>query len=319
MNIVVLDGFTLNPGDNPWDAIAGLGKLVVHERTPDDRIIERSRDATILLTNKTPLSADTIAQLPELRFIGVLATGYNVVDVVAARQRGIPVSNVPVYATHAVAQHVFSLLLALIHKPTPHDRAIRDGQWRERGDFCFWLSPLTELHGKTFGIIGFGRIGRAVGRLARAFGMHVLAYDVAHEDSALPEGVTRMETIEEICRHSDVISLHCPQTSDNTGFVNASLLSAMKPTAYFINTARGGLVNEQDLADALKNERLAGAALDVVSIEPITDDNLLLAAPNCILTPHIAWAAREARIRLMAGTAENIKAFQSGNPINVVN
>jgi len=318
MKIVVLDGFTLNPGDNPWDDIEALGELMVYDRTPNDEIVQRAIGADILLTNKTPITAETIAQLPNLRFISVLATGYNVVNVAAAREQEIPVSNVPVYATDAVAQHVFALLLTLIHQPTLHDQAIRDGQWQSRGDFSFWLSPLSELRGKTFGIIGFGRIGQAVAKLATAFGMKVLAYDCSKQQAAFSEGITRAETIEDIFRLSDVVSLHCPQTASNTGLIGATSLSTMKPSALLINTARGGLINERDLADALKEKRLAGAALDVVSAEPISADNPLLTAPNCLFTPHIAWAAREARHRLMAGTAANIKAFLSGRPINVV-
>ncbi len=318
MKIVVLDGYTLNPGDNPWDAVAALGQLVVHERTSPSEIVARAADAEIVLTNKTPLSADTIEKLPQLKFISVLATGYNVVDTQAATARGIPVSNVPIYGTDTVAQHVFASLLYLIHRPFEHDQAIRAGQWERSGDFCFSLSPIMELVGKTIGIVGFGRIGRRVGEVAHAFGMRVMAHDVYQgQPPAYPDFQWR--TIETLFAESDIVSLHCPQTSDNAQFVNKSLLSKMKPTAILINAARGGLINEAELADALKAGKIAGACLDVVSAEPIRKDNPLLSAPRCLLTPHIGWATVEARRRLMRTTAENLAAFLHGNPTNVVN
>lgn len=318
MNIVCLDGYTLNPGDNPWDGVAALGDFTVYDRTPADEIVERATDADIILTNKTPLTAETLAQLPKLKFIAVLATGYNVIDIKAARERDIPVSNVPVYGTETVAQHIFAVLLTHIHQPAAHDQAIRDGQWAKSGDFCFWNSPLYELSGKVFGVVGFGRIGRRVAELANAFGMEVWAYDVYQENPPAYEPFA-WKSIEKLFAGADVVSLHCPQTPDNGGMVNKQLLSTMKPTAVFLNAARGGLVNEADMRDALNNDQLAFAALDVVSAEPIKEDNPLLDAKNCLLTPHIAWAAVEARTRLMATTADNVQAFIDGKPINVVN
>jgi glycerate dehydrogenase len=318
VNIVVLDGYTLNPGDNPWDEVAALGKLVVHERSAAGDIVPRAKDAEIVLTNKTPLTRQTIEQLPKLKFIAVLATGFNVVDIDAAAARGIPVSNVPVYGTDTVAQHVFASLLYLIHRPFEHDQAIRAGRWAQSGDFCFWLSPMSELAGKTMGIVGFGRIGRRVADVAHAFGMRILASDVQQNRPPDFPGF-EWRSIDSLFADSDVVSLHCPQTDDNVKFVNAALLSRMKPTAILINAARGGLINEADLADALQRGTIAGACLDVVSAEPIRPDNPLLSATRCLLTPHIAWATVEARRRLMKTTAENVRAFLGGSPINVVN
>ncbi len=319
MRIVVLDGYTLNPGDNPWDAVADQGDLEVHERTPADQIVARAAGAPIVLTNKTPLSADTISQLPDLKFISVLATGYNVVDVKAAQQRQIPVSNIPVYGTDTVAQHVFAVLLSMCHHPILHDQAVREGQWQQHeGDFCFWNKPLLELVGKKMGVIGFGRIGRRVGEVANAFGMQVLAHDVFRgEDPTYQPFAWR--SLPEVFAEADVVSLHCPQTDENAGFVNRELLNTMKSSAFFINAARGGLVTERDLADALNEGKIAGACIDVFSAEPIHDNNPLLQAKNCLLTPHIAWATVSARRRLMATTAENLAAFRKGDPINVVN
>ncbi|HMP78844.1 MAG TPA: D-2-hydroxyacid dehydrogenase [Pirellulaceae bacterium] len=318
MKIVVLDGYTLNPGDNPWTPVEQLGQLTVYDRTPIAEIVARIGDADIVLTNKTPLTAETINQAPRLKFISVLATGYNVVDVAAARARDIPVSNVPVYGTDAVAQYVLAVLLFFIHRPDEHDRAVRAGEWKRREDFSFWLRPLQELNGKTLGIVGFGRIGRRTAEMAQALGMNILAHDVQR---SAPPSYREFEwaDIETLFQRSDVISLHCPQTADNREFVNARLLATMKPSAILINASRGGLVNERDLTDALNSGRLAGACLDVVSVEPIASDNPLLAAKNCIITPHLAWAAVEARRRLMHTTAENIAAFQAGAPIHLVN
>ena len=318
MRAVVLDGYTLNPGDNPWDSLAEQVELVVHERTPDAQIIERAVEAEIVLTNKTLLTADTIAKLPKLKFISVLATGFNVVDIAAAREKNIPVSNVPIYGTDTVAQHVFAVLLTHCHNPVLHDQAIRADQWQETGDFCFWNTPLIELVGKTMGIIGFGRIGRRVGQLANAFGMNVLAYDVARANSPGYEPFAWTD-LEDVFQRSDVISLHCPQTPENTELVNLQLISLMKPAAFLINAARGGLIHEESLAQALNEGRIAGAALDVLSREPIADNNPLRHAKNCLLTPHIAWATLEARKRLMAVTVENVSAFVGGKSIHVVN
>jgi glycerate dehydrogenase len=318
MKIVVLDGKTLNPGDNPWSPVATLGELVVFDRTEPGLTIDRALDADIVLTNKVVLDQNVISQLPNLKFISVLATGVNVVDLAFARQRNIPVSNVPVYSTVSVAQHVFACLLNFIHRPEQHHRAIEDGQWQASKDFSFWLNPITELAGKTMGIVGLGRIGRATARLANAFGMAVVASSRREREPLALPGFEWLN-LEELFATSDVISLHCPQTAENVGFVNAELLSKMKPTAILINAARGGLVNEQDLADALNSDQIGGALLDVVSTEPIADDNPLLTARNCLLTPHIAWATIEARHRLMQTTADNVAAFMAGTPINQVN
>ena len=317
MKIVVLDGYTLNPGDNPWTEVEKLGDVTVYDRTPKEKIVERAREAEILLTNKTPLSADTLSQLPKLQFIGVLATGYNIVDVESARKSNIPVSNVPVYGTDSVAEYVVALVTNHFRRPALHADLVQKGEWEKSGDFSFWRTPLSELSGKCIGIVGFGRIGRRVGEIAAAFKMHVLAHDTYHGNP--PDYSFEWAELDELFSRSDVVTLHCNQTPENSGMVNKELLSKMKPTAFFVNTARGGLVVEEDLADALNNETIAGAACDVVSSEPIGRDNPLLAARNTLITPHIAWAAKEARVRLMATTAENIAAFQAGKPINVVN
>lgn len=316
--IVVLDGHTLNPGDNPWSELNALGNLQVYPRTAVDEIQERARLAEILLTNKTPLSAETLSELPQLRFISVLATGHNVVDSLAARARNIPVSNVPIYGTDTVAQFVFAMLLNWIHRPAEHDAAIREGEWERRGDFSFWLYPIWELSGKTLGIVGFGRIGRRVAELGRAFGMRVIAYNPTPRDP-LPGNGFAWSDLESVFRESDVVSLHCPQTASNREFVNAGLLRRMKPSAILINTARGTLIREQDLADALREGHLAAALLDVVAAEPIRADNPLRHAPRCLITPHLAWAAVEARRRLMQITVANVRAFLDGRPQNVVN
>lgn len=320
MKITVLDGFTLNPGDNPWTSVECLGEFTVHDRTSPDDIHQRSVDADILLTNKTPLDAAMIGQLPKLKFISVLATGFNVVDIEAAAERGIPVSNVPTYGTDSVAQHVIAVMLNMIHRPQEHSNAVRAGQWQSCADFSFWLQPMHELRGQTIGVVGYGRIGKRVCELASAFGMNVLAHNptVRHKDH-LPYDRFDFCPLEQIFRESDFVSMHCPLTRDNTGFVNAALLSVMKPGAVLINTARGQLINEADLAEALHSGRLGGACLDVASEEPIRDGNPLLAAPNCLITPHNAWATVEARRRLMQITADNVEAFISGQPINVVN
>ncbi len=318
MRVVVLDGYTLNPGDNPWDSVAALGDLTVHDRTPPEEIVERSRGADIILTNKTPLTAKTLAQLPDLKFIAVLATGFNVVDVEAARARKISVSNVPIYGTDSVAQFAIALLLHLCHHAKEHSDAVKDGEWGRRGEFCFWDFPLIELAGKTMGIIGFGRIGRRTGELAHALNMNVLASDpfASNPPDYKPFA---FKSTEEVFSESDVISLHCPQTPDNAEFVNKELLGKMKSSAFFINTSRGGLVNEADMAEALNTGQIAGAALDVVSAEPIQPDNPLLKAKNIVLTPHMAWGTLEGRSRLTRTTADNIRAFLDGKPINVVN
>jgi glycerate dehydrogenase len=318
MKIVVLDGHTLNPGDNPWDAVAALGELTVYERTPASQVAERAGNAEIVLTNKTVIDGQALAALPSLRFISVTATGYNVVDVESARRQGIAVSNVPEYGTNSVAQHTIALLLALVNRPERHDQLVRQGEWQRCGEFCFWDAPLVELAGKQMGIVGFGRIGRRVGELARALGMTVLA---SSAKPGSPPGYQPFawRSTEQVFAEADVISLHCPLVRDNQGLVNRGRIARMKPSALLINTARGGLVHERDLADALNEGRIGGAALDVLSAEPPTPDNPLLTAKNCLITPHVAWATVEARRRLMAVTAMNVAAFLRGEPINVVN
>lgn len=317
MKIVVLDGHTLNPGDLSWDSISALGSLEVHPRTAPDQAVERTRDADIILTNKCPLTAETISQMKRARLISVLATGYNIVDVAASAKKGIVVCNVPTYGTPSVAQHTFALLLELCHHSGLHDRATKEGEWCRCPDFSFWKTPLIELAGKTIGVVGFGRIGRSVGAIAQAFGMEVWA----------TKGSTTVElkgdrfawkSMPEIFRGCDVITLHCPLTPDNRGFVNRELIQSMKKNALLINTSRGLLINESDLAAALNEGRIAGAALDVLSQEPPSPENPLLHAVNCIVTPHLAWATLEARGRLMETTVANLKAFLAGSPIHVV-
>lgn len=317
MKIIVLDGHTLNPGDNPWTQIETLGELTVYDRTPADQIVGRARDAEIILTNKVPLSAGTLSQLPNLKFVSVLATGYNIIDTAACAARGIPVSNVPVYSTDAVAEFVFSLILDFAKRPAFHSELAKEGAWESSPDFCFWENPnFRELAGKTIGIIGFGRIGQRVGELAAAFRMNVLAH--SRSRSAEPPFPFAWASTEEILESSDFVSLHCPLTPETHGMISAVSLAKMKPTAFLVNTARGPLIDEQALAEALNSGLIAGAACDVVSAEPILPTNPLLHAKNLTLTPHIAWAAIEARKRLMAITAENIAAFLAGKSINTV-
>lgn len=318
MNIVVLDGYTLNPCDNPWTALEALGNLTVHDRTPEDLIVNRAAAADILLTNKTPLSATTLAQLPRLRMISVLATGYNVVDCAAARARRIPVCNVPGYSTDAVAEFVMALILDFFKQPRFHSELVFQGEWQRSPDFCFWKNPhFNELAGKTLGIVGFGAIGQRLGELAAAFRMKVLASSRSRQADA-PYPFVWAET-DDLFARADIVSLHCPLTDETKGMVNRHRLSLMKRGAFLVNTARGPLVVEQDLCDALNAGTIAGAACDVVSAEPIHADNPLLRARNMTLTPHIAWAALEARRRLMDITAGNIAAFLTGMPANVVN
>lgn len=318
MKIVVLDGHTVNPGDNPWDAIGELGELTVHERSAGNEIARRAADADIVLTNKTPLTAATLAELPKLRFICELATGYDNVDVAAAGRRGIPVANIPEYGTESVAQHTVALLLELCNRVGEHDLAVHAGEWCRSEDFSFWKEPLMELAGKKLGIIGFGRIGRRVAEIAHVFGMVILAHNPRHAPLPAPMPVTWLG-VHEIFASADVVSLHCPATEENRGFVNRQLLSTMGKKAFLLNTARGVLVNEADLAFALNSGVIAGAAVDVVSREPVAPDNPLLTARNCIITPHVAWASLAARRRLMAAATANVAAFLRGEPINVVN
>jgi len=311
MRIVILDGHTANPGDCSWAPLARLGALTVHPRTAPGDVVERARDADVVLTNKTALPAEVIASLPRVRLIGVLATGFNVVDAAAARARGIPVVNVPEYSTANVAQATFALLLELTNRVGHHDRAVHEGRWSAGEDFCFWDGELVELAGKTFGLVGYGRIARAVGRIASAFGMEVVHTRGRGGDGSIG--------IDELCARADVVSLHCPLTPETKGLFDARRLRAMKQTTYLLNTARGPLVDEGALAGALAAGTIAGAGLDVLAVEPPAADNPLLTAPRCVITPHHAWATRAARARLIESVAGNVAAFVAGRPVNVVN
>ena len=317
MNIVVLDAYTLNPGDLSWAPIEQLGTLTLYERTPPDLIVERAASADILLVNKIVLNKSHFEQLPRLRYIGVMATGYNNIEIAAARAHGITVTNIRAYSTASVAQHTFTLLLALMSRPELHDASVKAGDWAATPDFCYWKTPLTELHGKTMGLIGLGDIGTQVARIAQAFGMRVLAYR-RNREASLPEGVQWAE-MEKVFRESDVVSLHCPLTPETNQLINQTTLGWMKPSAILINTGRGALINEADLAQALQKGTIAGAALDVLSVEPPTAGNPLIALPNCLITPHVAWASFEARQRLMQLLGTTLNAYLSGQPINVVN
>lgn len=312
MKIVILDGYTENPGDLSWAGFEKLGGLTVYDYTPPELIRERVADAEAVYTNKTPLSREVIQQAGKLRYIGVLATGYNIVDVAAARERGIPVCNIPTYGTAAVAQFVFALLLEVCHHVGHHNAQVQKGRWSGSRDFCFWDYPLIELSGKTMGIIGYGRIGKAAADIARAFGMRVLAYDAFVKGSEIVP-------LDELLGSSDVISLHCPLLPETAGMINRKTVAAMKDGAILINTSRGPLVNESDLREALLSGKVAAAAVDVVSTEPIAKDNPLLGLDNCMITPHIAWASKESRQRLMRIAVDNLKAFLEGKPQNVVN
>lgn len=316
MKIVILDGFTLNPGDLSWDELQALGPCTIHERTPPAEVGRRAADADIVLTNKTVLAAGNIQELRRLKYIGVLATGTNIVDLAAARARGIPVTNVPTYGTKSVAQMTFALLLELAHHVGHHAQTVREGRWTRSADWCYWDFPLVELDGLTLGLVGLGRIGRAVSELANAFGMKVIAYDPM---AGSAPAFVRLVELDALLRESDVVSLHCPLTSENANLVNASRLRLMKPTAFLLNTSRGPLVDQSALAEALNSGRIAGAAMDVLAQEPPSANNPLLTAKNCILTPHLAWATRAARSRLMKVAVENVRAFLQGKPQNVVN
>lgn len=314
MEIVVLDGYTLNPGDLDWSGLESMAKLRVYPRTSREQAAGRIGTAEIVLTNKTVIDRDLLDACPGIRYIGVLATGYNVVDVQAASERQIPVCNVPSYGTEAVAQHAMALLLELCNHVGMHDQAVRGGQWQRSGEFCFWNAPLMELAGKTMGIVGMGRIGRKTAELARAFGMKVIYYD----RNCVP-GEGKPVTLQELLSRADVVSLHCPLFAQTERMINAQSLQSMKRGALLINTSRGGLVDTQALAEALQSGWLGGAALDVVPKEPIDSEDPLLQAPNCILTPHIAWAPREARARLLQTAVENVRAWMEGKPENQVN
>lgn len=310
MKIVVLDGYTLNPGDLSWKGFEKYGDITVYDRTPKDQVISRIGDASVVLTNKTPITKEIFDGCPNMKYIGVLATGYNVVDVAEAKSRGVIVTNIPTYGTDSVAQFVFALLLEICHNVGEHSESVKDGEWSGSADFCYWHKPLIELAGKTMGIIGYGRIGRRVAEISKAFGMKVLAYDIT-----MAEDCVDLETV---LRRSDVISLHCPLFKDNVGLINKETIKLMKDNVIIINTSRGPLINEKDLADALNSGKVYAAAVDVLSTEPPKADNPLLSAKNCYITPHIAWAPKEARIRLMNIAVENLGAFVEGKPINVV-
>lgn len=316
MNIVVLDGYGLNPGDLTWDPIKALGHLTVYDRTSDQEIIRRAANADIILTNKTILTAGTLQSLPKLKYIGILSTGYNVVDIEAAKGKGIVVCNIPTYSTDSVAQMTFAHLLNITNQVGHYAEENRNGRWNSSLDFCYWDTPIMELPGKKFGIIGLGHIGEAVARIARAFGMDVYAYTSRTADS-LPQDIKKVN-LEDLFRECDIISLHCPLTAQTRQIINSESLSYMKPSAILINTGRGHLVNEQDLAEALNNGNIAAYGADVLCVEPAIPTNPLLTAKNVYLTPHIAWASTEARKRLMDICTENIKAFINGTPQNVI-
>ncbi|MDA3859844.1 MAG: D-2-hydroxyacid dehydrogenase [Melioribacteraceae bacterium] len=316
MNIVVLDGYTLNPGDLSWKELEILGNLKVYDRTKPDLVIERSKDAEVIITNKTLISEKIISQLPNLKYVGVLATGYNVVDTKAASGKGIVVTNVPAYSTDSVAQLTFSLLLELTMNVGTHNQSVQDGDWVNSKDFSYSKSSLIELNSLTIGIIGFGRIGRAVAKIANAFGMKVIVNNRSRIPN-IPEYATQVD-MPKIFMESDIVSLHIPLTEDNSQFVNSEMISLMKSSAYIINTGRGGLINELDLEEALNSNKIRGAGLDVLSTEPPQKNNPLLTAKNCVITPHIAWATTAARKRLMNVAVDNVKAFLNGKPQNVV-
>ena len=309
-HLVVLDGHTCNPGDLSWEPLERLGVLTVHPRTPAELVLERGRAAEVLITNKTPLSASTLAALPRLKGIAVLATGYDVVDVAAAASRGVPVCNVPDYSTNAVAQAVFGLLLELSNHTGELAAAVRAGRWQAGPDYSFWDAPIRELTGRTLGVVGLGRIGQAVARIGAAFGMRVLGCGLRPGPDRLP--------LETLLVESDVVSLHCPLTAASRQLINADRLALMRPEAILINTGRGALIDEHALAEALAQGRIAAAALDVLSLEPPPPDHPLLSAPNCLITPHVAWASVEARRRLIAETAANVAALLAGAPRNLV-
>ncbi|MVM36593.1 D-2-hydroxyacid dehydrogenase [Spirosoma sp. HMF3257] len=318
MKIVVLDGYTLNPGDLSWEGLEKLGDVTVYDRTPADQVVEWAKDAEIIFTNKTPLGEDLLSQLPVLKFIGVLATGYNIINTDVAKQKGIVVCNVPGYGTASVVQLTFALLLELTQHVKHHSDAVREGKWARSIDWCFWDFPLVELAGKTIGIIGFGSIGEKVGDIATAFGMNIIG-SKRHQTDQSHRANFRWAEIPDLLKESDVVSIHCPLTPETQGLINKENLALMKPSAFLLNTSRGPIVVDQDLADALNTNIIAGAGIDVLSKEPPAADNPLFTAKNCLITPHIAWATIEARARLMDITVQNLAAFMDGKPVNVVN
>lgn len=316
MKIVILDGAASNPGDLQWDAFAQFGELTVYDRSSPEEVIPRIGDAEIVFLNKTHLDAAVFAACPNLKMVGILATGYNIVDLDAAKRHGVTVCNVPGYSTRAVTQMTIALLLEICQQVGHHAAAVREGQWQRSHDFCFWNRPLTELDGKTLGIVGYGAIGQAVGAVAQAMGMRLLV--TARHERPVPQGA-RFVSLDELLARSDVVTLHCPQTAENYRMIDAAALARMKDGAILLNTARGGLLDEAAVAEALRSGKLAALGADVVSKEPITADNPLLTAPNCFLTPHIAWAPLETRQRLHRIAADNLRAFLDGTPQNVVN
>jgi len=317
MKIVVLDGYTLNPGDLSWEDLKKLGDLTVYDRTPNDKIIERIGNAEIVFTNKVPITREVLEKT-NIKYIGVLATGYDVVDINAAKEKGIPVTNIPTYGTASVAQMVFAHILEICHHVAAHSEAVKAGEWTNNPDWCFWKYPLIELADKNMGVIGYGRIGQAVGKIAQAFGMKVLAHD-KYQNKDLESETMKYVDLDELLKNSDVISLHCPLTEENRGIINKSTIAKMKDSVIIINTARGQLIVEEDLAEALNQGKVYAAGLDVVSKEPIKEDNPLLKAKNIFITPHIAWAPKESRQRLMDIAVDNLRAFLEGRPVNVVN
>jgi glycerate dehydrogenase len=317
MRIIVLDGYTLNPGDLSWDALKEYGEVVIYDRSPAGKVLERAAGAEALFTNKTPLGEDIFNKLPKLKYVGVLATGYNIIHVEAARKNGVTVTNIPDYGSYSVAQFTFALLLELCHHVQRHSDAVMKGKWSASADWCFWEYPLTELAGKTLGVIGFGKIGQKVADIATAFGMNILG-TARHQSSQSHRRNFRWVEIPELLEQSDVVSLHCPLTPETKGLINARTLKTMKTTAFLLNTSRGPLVVDLDLADAVNQGVIAGAALDVLSIEPPPKNNPLFKAKNCIITPHIAWATKEARSRLMEMAVKNLAAFVASKPVNVV-
>lgn len=318
MNIVILDGYTLNPGDLSWLGFEKLGSLTVYDRTDKDEVAKRIGDAEVVITNKTPITKETLEKCTGIKYIGVLATGYNIVDIKTAKEKGIPVCNIPTYGTTAVAQYVFALLLELCHHVSEHSAAVKDGEWSRNADWCFWKYPLIELAGKTLGIIGFGRIGQQTAVIAQVMGMNVLAYD-DYKNPALETESCRYVGLDELLEKSDVISLHCPLLPSTEGIINKTAIEKMKDGVIIINTSRGPLVDENALYEGLKSGKVYGAALDVVAVEPIKEDNPLLSAENCIITPHIAWAPKESRSRLMDIAVSNLESFINGNTVNLVN
>lgn len=316
--IVILDGYTTNPGDLSWDGLLALGELTVYERTPHDKVIERIGDADIVYTNKTPITRATLDACPSIKMVSVLATGYNIVDYVACKEKGIPVTNIPTYGTAAVGQFAIALLLEICHHIGHHSKAVAQGRWETNPDWCFWDYPLIELDGKTMGIIGFGRIGQATGKIAKALGMKVLANDrfISETGKLIADEYVDLDTL---LKESDIIALHCPLFPETEGIINKANIAKMKDGVIILNNSRGQLVVEQDLADALNSGKVYAAGVDVVSSEPIKNDNPLLKAKNCIITPHISWAPKESRSRLMDIAVENLKQFLAGTPINIVN